>query len=262
MVHTGGNQNVTDPLTGQGKAFAVGIRHYGAVVQSGKPGEGSLAVVKLAIRLVTKQIDLGAQLHLLLFQHGGKCLQAVLGIDRAGGIVGRVEHHHLGLFVDRRLHCLQIELEGGLMAQYGNQNATRLFHEHAILGEEGSGNHHLVSRVQDRVERAGQRCGGAAGHIDHGRIRLEAEARLDGIRNGGTYPHITRGRGVSVKLAGIHFFHQLGNGLANGVRCGDAGIAQRKIVHVFRADLLLSLCAIFADGADHRRLLSKLKHFL
>ena len=110
--------------------------------------------------------------------------------------------------------------------------------EGAILGEEGGHCHDLAVGVHDQgLDDGDQRGSSAAGEEQLAGFHIQAEALGQILGHGGTGGIEAGSHGIAVQLDGIHLVHDLLDGLVDLLGGGNAGVAQRIVVHLVSAHL-------------------------
>ena len=178
-------------------------------------------------------------------------LQGLLGVDHAGGVVGAVHHHALGVGGEGLLKGGEVDLE--VLDLRGDEHhlGSGPLDKHLVLGEVGGKNDELVLRAGEAVEHAAQ-----GGCRAHGEVELiggvvPAEAPVQGIGKPLPGGGVSLGAGVAVDQVGLLLQNADGRLIHLG-RGGDAGIAQREVIHVLPADDGGPLVAVLEQLPDHR----------
>ncbi len=96
----------------------------------------------------------------LFRQDGGQPLQRLPGVDHAGGVVGGVDHHALGVLADGGLKGVKVDLES--LDLRGNEHhlGPSALDKDLILREVGGKDDELVPRAGQAVEHTAQGGGG------------------------------------------------------------------------------------------------------
>ena len=125
--------------------------------------------------------------------------------------------------------------------------------EGTVLGEEGGDGHDLGVSVHDqRLDDGDQGGSGAAGEEQLAGLHIQTEAGSQILGDSGAGLFKARGHGVAVQLDGIGLVHDLLDGLVDLLGGGDAGIAQRVVIHILGAHDLGLLQTIGKQLADDR----------
>ena len=253
VVCEAGDVHIADTLAGQGQGLGVGIADDGVLVQAGDEGDLHAAVDQLTVGLIGNDVDGMAVFLALALQQGSQTLQGLLGIHNAGGIIGGVDDNTLGVLRDALFHLVQMDLECLGVGGNHHQLAAVGVDEGAILGEEGGHCHDLAVGVHDQgLDDGDQRGSSAAGEEQLAGFHIQAEALGQILGHGGTGGIEAGSHGIAVQLDGIHLVHELLDGLVDLLGGGNAGIAQRIVIHLVRADLGGLLQTVGKQLADHR----------
>ena len=194
-------------------------------------------------------------------EDGRQLLQGLAGVDHAGGVVGGVHHHALGVGGDGALQGVKVDLE--VLDLRGDQHhlGPGPLDKHLILGEIGGKDDELVPRAGQAVEHAAQRGRRTHGDIElfGGVVALEAAVQRVGkaLPGGG----VALGAGVAVDQLGLLLQNADGR-LIDGVGGGDAGVAQGEVEHILRAHHGGALLAILKQLPDHRPGSAQAQHTL
>lgn len=129
-------------------------------------------------------------------------LQGLPGVDHAGGVVGGVDHHALGVGGEGLLKGGKIDLE--VLGLRGDQHhfGPGSLDKHLVLREIGGKHDELVPRAGQPVEHTAE--GGRRPHRDVKLIGgiIPAEAAVEGIREALAGRGIPLGAGVAVDQLG------------------------------------------------------------
>ena len=175
----------------------------------------------------------------LALQQGSQTLQSLLGIHNAGGVVGGVDNDRLSMLGNTLLNSVQMNLESLGISGHHHQLAAVGRYEGAILGEEGGDRHNLGIGIHEQGLDDGDQSGsGAAGEEQLAGLYLQTEARSQILGNGGTGLLKAGCHGIAMQLDGIRLVHDFLDGLVDLLGGGNAGIAQRIVINLLRADNL------------------------
>ena len=256
-----GHQHIAQALAGQGQGLGEGVAHDGVLVNMGHPGHLKALEHDLPIGLVRDEIDGVTVLLTLGGEDSGELLQSLAGIDHAGGVVGGVYHHALGVGGDGALQGVEVDLE--VLDLRGDQHhfGPGPLDEYFILREIGGKYDELVPRAGQAVEHAAQR-----GRRAHGDVKLVGgvaalEAAVQGVGKALPGGGIALGAGVAVDQLGLLLQNADGR-LVDGVGGGDAGVAQGEVEHILRTHHGGPLLAILKQLPDHRPGSAQAQHTL
>ena len=215
---------------------------------------------QFAVRLVTDQEYLPAQLGLLGADDLAHPGQQLGGVDHARGVVGRVDEHDAGLIVEARLE----------RGEVGQKVVVRRHHPAGpavvvgvvvVLNEVGGEDDHLVARVQQGLEHHVHRAARAHGHqrVVGGEVQPRLLAQLGGHRRAGV-------RIAGVGHVAVHSRRRVVGDAAQLVeelaRRLDDGVAERQVEHVLVAVHLTQGDAVLEHLANPRPLLHELANLL
>ena len=245
-----GHQHIAQPLAGQGQGLGEGVAHDGIAVDVGHPGGLHSGVDDLPVRLVGDEVDGVAVLLALPGEDAGQPLQGGAGVDRAGGVVGAVDEHTLGMLTEGLLKGVEVDLEG--LDFRGNQNhpGSGPLDKHFVLGEVGGKDDKLIPGTGQAVEHTAQRGGGPRGEVEAVGGAAGPEAPVEG--GGEALPGVRRTLGAGVLVDVGPLGQQAQGGLVDGGGSGDAGVADGKVEDVLRAHLGRPKLAVFKQLADYR----------
>ena len=250
--------DVADALAGQRQVFGVGS--YDDAVGVMRRHLRKLPAVEdyPAVGFIAEQEDFAAVFGLLAVEQRRQRRQIAAGIDRPGGVVGRVDDDGAGVGVHRLLDGRQIQLKL-LIGGDGDRRPPVIVDVIQIFPEVGRQDDDLVAGVEDGFEDDIGGGGGPAGHNDFG--AGERQAGIGGQGSG----HRLAGFGIAgVGHIAVHprlgVFGQAAQFGVEFRRRLHHRIAQRQIEHVFRADARLKLQPLLEDPANPPPLLHKLPH--
>ena len=141
-------------------------------------------------------------------------VQGLLGVDAAGGVVGRGEDHRLGFGSDGPGQRLRVDLEGVVLRGQGHGHAPAQPGDGLVEAEGGGGDDDLVPGIEHRGKRQEQALRGADGEDDLLRGVVQAVDPGLKIRDGLQHVGIAVAGGI-VGIVGVQ--GGLG-GLLDGVR--------------------------------------------
>ena len=251
---------IADALARQRQLLGIGGGDDG--VGGGGHQRRHLMVVEddVAVGLVRDQIDGGAEPFAGRIEHLPQLVERLGRIDLAGGVVGRVDEHHFGFGVERRLNGRQIDVELRIRGHHLGDAAVIVDVEF-VFDKEGGENDHLVAGVEQGLEDDIETTGRAAGHEDvagtQGNALLGAkplgqclaDKRVAGV--GHVAVHAGLLVGGQIAKHGIEF------GRRRHIRVADA-----EIEHLVGAELGLQPCALLEHLANPGGLFRKRLHFL
>ena len=111
------------------------------------------------------------------------------------------------------------------------------------------------------LEADGDGCCRTAGHKEVLAGKICAETAVDAGGNGLPDLGQARRNGIAVELAGIHGVQDIYYRRLYRLRGRHIGIADRKIINIFRANLCRPLFAVFKNRPDCRFFCAKSVHF-
>ena len=259
LVHAGRiDGDVADALAGQRQIFGVGSYDDAVGVMRNHLRKLHTVEDDPAVGFVAEQEDFAAVFILFAVEQRRQIRQIAAGIDRPGGVVGRVDDDGAGLGVHRLLDGRQVQLEP-LVGGDGDRRPPVIVDVIQIFPEVGRQDDDLVAGVEDGFQDDIGGGGGPAGHNDFG-----AGERQAGIGGQGSGHRLA---GVGIARVGHIAVHPrlgvFGQAAQFGVefrRRLHHRIAQRQIEHVFRADPRLKLQPLLEDPPNPPPLLHKLPH--
>ena len=195
-------------------------------------------------------------------QQIGQLSDRLLGINRAAGVVGRVDNHRLGMRGDGPLQRLKIDLEGLDIRRDQHHFGARSLNKHLVFREVRGKHNNLVLRTAQTAQAAAQRGRRAHGNIQIIGTDLRTETAVDGIGKPGAHSQVTLGAGVPVQQDGIGILQQIHRRFIHAVRRRNAGIADGKIKDVLCADLGGAQFAELEKLANYGTLGAKAHHSL
>ena len=246
-----GHIHVADPFTGEGQGLGVGIADDGIVKNGGDPGHLH-PVGQLPVRLVGNDVNGVAVVHDLVGDHAAQLFQSLLGIDHAGGIVGRIQEDGLGVVIDHLLQGVEVDLEGGHIRRHHLEGKARFLGKGLVFREIGGNGQHLSPGNGQGPEHSHQFRGGAAADEELLRTGLDAVAAVQIVGDGLPGLKITHCGGIAVHQQGIGVRKNLADGLIHLRRGGNGGVADGVVVDVLRANHGGLGLAVFKQIPDHR----------
>ena len=149
-------------------------------------------------------------------------VQRLLGVDAAGGVVGRGQDDGLGPAGDGGLQRLRQDLEVAVLRGQEDGNAALQLHQGLIQAEGGGGDDDLISRVQDGAEGGEQRLGGA--HRQDDLVGGVVQSMGRGLEPGDGLQHV--GVAISGRVVGVVGVQSGLGRLFDGIRGVQIRLAQ------------------------------------
>ena len=219
------------------------------------------AVYQFAVRLVDDQINRFAFLIALLRQQRGKHADLLRAVNRARGIVRRIENDGFGFIPDGAAKFRLVQMKPRVCFHIHDRPA-RAFDKHFVLGETGRDHRKFVARFAKRIQRDREGSRRAARHVYERSGHGDPERRADILGN--FFPDFGRAcRGsITVKQLRRHFAQQALGFILDAFGRRYAGIAERKIEYVLRADLRFSQISVFEDFPNDGPFFAEFPHGL
>ena len=185
----------------------------------------------------------------LFRQDGGQPLQGLPGVDHAGGVVGGVDHHALGVLGDGGLKGVKVDLES--LDLRGNEHhlGPSALDKDLILREVGSKDDELVPGAGQAVEHTAQGGGGPHGDVELVGGIAGAEAAVEGVGEALAGLLVPLGAGVAVDDLRL-LPKDADGGVVDLLGAGDAGVAQGEVEDILRPHLGGTYLAVFKELAD------------
>ena len=219
------------------------------------------AVSEFAVRLVGDEVNGRALFGALFVQERGERLQLRPPVHRARGVVGRIENDGFGPRADRTIERGEVEMEVRRRLCLDDLPA-RPFDKDAVLREVGRNDDELVPRLGHGGKRNRERRRRAARHVDARRGHGCAERRLKILRDRRAHLGRARRGSIAVEPHRGRFRDETDDLRIDFGRRRNAGIPEREIEHLVRADLLFARIAVFKNFADDRAFLAQPPHGL
>ena len=140
-----------------------------------------------------------AVLVFLFVQELRKAADGLLGVNRTGGVVRRVDDDSLGVLADALRKGVEVYLE--ILDGRRNEHALRAcaaLDEHLIFREEGREHDELVPLARERTEGAHERGRRACGQIQAVAGVIRAETAVEAVREHSAHVRRTRRGGIAV----------------------------------------------------------------
>ena len=239
--------HIADALAGNRQALGEGIAGDRARVEPRRIRNLPAVEGDFAIWLVGDQPDVVAERLFLLQQQRRHPAERFGGIDRAGGVVRRVDEHGLHGGGQHPLKRIEIDLEGLRVGGHDAQRQPRARRVGAILREEWREGQNFVSGLGYQPEGVRQRARRAAGHknIVHRVAHAEpaVERRGDLFARGGD----AQTRAVPVHEHRVAAVQQRLDARVECLRHGHGRVAQAVIEHILRFQVRMPEFPIVKD---------------
>ena len=250
----------TDSLSRQGKRFRE--RRQNNTVGVGLENAWDRLLVKddPAIGFIGNDDDVVAEAGSGFFQKASQGSERFLGVDLAGGVVGRVDHDGLGLRGDGLFDGVQIQVELLIRVDHLAYSAV-IIHVKIIFDKIRGEQDHLFPRIQDGLEHDIERACRTAGH--QGVAGLNGNALLLGNHRGDGLPHMrVTGIGhIGMDARGV-VRRYVAEYIAERLRRGDIRVSQAEVEDVLLSELRPHPGAFLEHFPDHRGACCKSLHFI
>ena len=189
----------------------------------------------------------------------GKCL---LGVDRAGGIVGGIDQNRGSLFVKDSVRSIEVDLEVVLLDGHNAHFRAGAFDIGAILREKRSEDHDFLTRLCHTAEGMGNSTCRTGSRENMSCLISHIETLIQGLGDHLLDAGIAHGRIVSVKLQGLFLLQQFDRDISVAVRRRHRRIPETEIKYIFVSYFLSARGRVFRQFADHRLVIEHCKVFL
>ena len=144
-----GDHQITDPLAGNRKGFAVGIHHHRVMVIIGNKRHLDPAVCQLPVRLVGNQDDRSSEFLFLALQDRGQAADDLLAVHDARGIIWIVDDHRFCRRRDLLFKLRKLRHKGFRVRRNHHDLSVVISYIPVVLHKVRSKYDHLVARVQN-----------------------------------------------------------------------------------------------------------------
>jgi hypothetical protein len=247
------HQGIAHARSGQRKVLGEGADHHRVRVQRQERGHVDAVKGQEAVGLVGQEEDGPLAARVLARQHGRQLNKRLLGVDDAGGVVGRVDEQNARLVGDVGLQGGHVQVEGAGLGRGALEHAAVVLHVEAVFDEVRRRAEELVAGLDDRAEEGVDGPCRAAGEDQA--VRGDADALFQGHVLGQGLAH-----GRVAEVGHVAEGERLGGFLGNVVQAlAHAGgrwqirVAQAEVAHLVLAEFLLQLDARLEHAADPGR---------
>ena len=245
----GRNRGVAQAFARQGEALGKGTDGHGVGVEGQHRRHFHSVIGQKAVGLVRHQPDGLAEFLALVEQKVGDGRHFLALVDDARGIVGRIDEHHAGFFIDGGLKGVQVWSEGVLDAGHCLEHAAVVGDVEAVFHKVRGKGEHFFAGVEHGAQKGVEHACRAAAENDVFRRYMRA---LLLAQVGGQLFARPGVAAVGHVAKGERFTRMLGKGgqaLGHSGRSGQVGVAEAEVIDLVRAITGLKLSPGFEHAA-------------